>query len=65
MLQTEGVACAKAQRQKKESTLGNLGWGREGVLEGRGQTSQRVGKWYLKEDRLSATSHLDLWAFVV
>ena len=37
MLQTEGLACAKAQRQKKESTLGTRGWGREGVLEGRGQ----------------------------
>ena len=37
MLQTEGAAYAKAQRQKKESTLGNLGWGREAVLECRGQ----------------------------
>ena len=36
MLQTEGAAYAKAQKQK-ESTLGNLGWGREAVLECSGQ----------------------------
>ena len=35
------------------------------VLEGRGQTSEKVGKQYLKEDGLRATSHLGLWAFVV